>query len=78
LWKRVDFDPDWMKASARHYRLIAERSGVHPVDLTRVLDDVDVPVYLDSSHTNELGARIIGQALYRRLEPQLRQAVGPS
>jgi hypothetical protein len=39
-----------------------------------VLDDVDRPVYFDGGHTNELGARIIGQALYRRLQPDLLRA----
>lgn len=74
LWKRVDFDPDLLPSFSRHYRLIAERSGAEPLDLTRVLDDVDEPVYFDSSHTNELGARIIGRALYLRLRPVLEQA----
>ena len=49
-----------------------------PVDLTKVLDDVDEPVFFDSSHTNELGARIIGRALYEQLRPALEKAEGTS
>lgn len=74
LWERVDFNPDWMEASARHYRQIAERSGADPIDLTRVLDEVKVPVYFDSSHTNEFGASLIGNALYRELKADLEEA----
>ena len=74
LWKRVDFDPDHLPGSTRHYQLIEERSGVDPIDLTKVLDDVDEPVFFDSSHTNELGARIIGRALYEQLRPALEKA----
>ena len=75
LWERVDFDPEWMEGSTARYLRIAEESGVDPIDLTRVLDDVDVPIYFDSSHTNELGARIIGEAMYEALKPDLKVAL---
>ncbi|MCB0963623.1 MAG: hypothetical protein KDA98_10035 [Acidimicrobiales bacterium] len=74
LWDRVDFNPDWMDDSAEQYRAIPETAGVDPIDLTRSLDDVDEAVYFDSSHTNELGASIVGTALYEALRPALDEA----
>ena len=53
---------------------MSEQSGVNPIDLTGALDEVDEPVYFDSSHTNELGARVIGERLYRALRPHLDDA----
>ena len=73
LWERLDFDPDWLPASAATYRAILERSGVDAIDLTRALDHLEVPVYFDSSHTNELGARVIGDALHEELAPVLAE-----
>jgi lysophospholipase L1-like esterase len=45
------------------------------IDLTGALDEVDEPVFWDGGHTNELGARVIGEAIYRHLEPVLRRAL---
>lgn len=72
LWRRTDFQIGDLPESTRIYAEMRRRSGVDPIDLSRALDDVDAPVYFDSSHTNELGARIIGTELYERLAPQLR------
>jgi hypothetical protein len=44
------------------------------VDLSTVLDDTSKPLMYDFVHTNELGARIVAQAIYRRLRPQLLEA----
>jgi lysophospholipase L1-like esterase len=71
LYRRLDFDPRILPASTRTYREIRERSGAEPLDLSTVFDDVDVPIYFDSSHTNELGARIVATELYERLRSQL-------
>lgn len=43
------------------------------VDLSDVLDAPDEPIYLDSTHTNEQGARLVAEAIYRDLRPTLRQ-----
>lgn len=76
LWEQLDFDPEFLPESTERYRRIAELSGVDPIDLTTVLDDVDRPVFFDSSHTNEFGASLIGEAIYRELAPTLRSLVG--
>jgi lysophospholipase L1-like esterase len=44
------------------------------VDLSTVLDSTRKPLMYDFVHTNELGARIVAQAIYRRLRPQLLEA----
>lgn len=51
---------------------IAEESGVDPIDLTGIYDDVEVPVFYDTSHTNEDGARIEAEAIWETLGPKLR------
>lgn len=75
LWERLDVNPTFLPDLTGIYGETRERSGVGPIDLTDALDDVDVPVYFDSSHTNELGARIIGERLYQALRPQLDAAM---
>lgn len=50
---------------------IAERSGVEPVDLTDVFDDVDGPIFYDTSHTNEEGARLTALAIMDDLWPTI-------
>ncbi|MCB0963622.1 MAG: hypothetical protein KDA98_10030 [Acidimicrobiales bacterium] len=73
LWERLDFDVDWLPDSTERYTSILSRSGVEAIDLTMALDEVDAPVYFDGAHTNELGAQVIGEALYEQLRPQLEQ-----
>lgn len=51
----------------------AADAGPADEDLRSVLDDLDTPVYLDSSHPNELGAWVIAEAMYERLGPQLKE-----
>ena len=77
LYRRLDYDPADLPSSTDTYRRIRESSGVEPIDLTTALDRTTRPVYFDSSHTNELGARIIARAMYAALEPRLRSAAGP-
>lgn len=74
LYRRLDFDPSILPASTATYDAIRTRSGVDPIDLTTALDDVTVPVFFDSSHTNELGARVVATELYRRIKPDLAAA----
>ena len=52
----------------------ARLSGVDPIDLTDIFDDVDRPIYFDWSHTNEAGARIEAAAMYAHLRPLLARA----
>jgi lysophospholipase L1-like esterase len=46
------------------------------VDLSEALSRTDKPLMYDFVHTNELGARIVAEAIYRRLKPQLEEAAG--
>lgn len=48
-----------------------EVSGADPIDLTKSLDGISTPVFLDVGHTNELGARTVAEAMYAELRPQL-------
>ena len=41
------------------------------VDLTRALDDPPQPVYIDGIHTNELGARLVAEAMWPTLRARL-------
>jgi len=61
-------DPEaWTAASD------AARSNLAPgvVDLSTALDGTDDPVLYDFVHTNELGARVMAEAIYRGVRPQL-------
>jgi lysophospholipase L1-like esterase len=71
LWERLGYNPDGLPQTTARYRAMAEQSGVDWIDLTRALDEVDRPVYFDSSHTNEYGARLVGEAMYRSMRPEL-------
>lgn len=42
------------------------------VDLADALDTAEVPVYADTVHTNEEGARLVAVAMYEHLRPQLQ------
>lgn len=65
-------DPALVEEAQRWMPKIPERSDPPVVDLSGVLDDVETAVFLDFAHTNELGARVIGWAIYRDIEPTLR------
>ncbi len=49
-------------------------SGV--IDISASLDDVHGPVFSDSAHINEKGARAVAEAIYARLKPQLVALAG--
>lgn len=44
------------------------------VDLSRTLEDVTQPVFIDSGHTNERAARLVAEAIWTHLEPVAREA----
>lgn len=52
---------------------IADASGVDPIDLTDVLDDASGPTFYDTTHTNELGARLTAEAMFEHLWPEIRR-----
>ncbi len=61
-------------AIGRAVRAIADLSGVGPVDLTHVFDQVDEPIFFDRSHTNERGAELTAGAMMDELWPLIREA----
>lgn len=76
LWKRLQFDPKWIPGTRDTYDKIRMDSGVNPVDLTHIFDDVKQPIFFDSSHTNELGAKIVATNIYENLRPTLKSLSG--
>jgi lysophospholipase L1-like esterase len=46
------------------------------IDLGGVMDGVESPIYFDTGHTNEAGAKIVADAVLQRLLPTLRSLDG--
>jgi len=67
-WK---ITPERHDAVGRSIDRIAQDSGVDPIDLTDVFDNVDGPIFYDTSHTNEDGARLTAEAIIEDLWPIL-------
>lgn len=55
----------------QQYRDIAQGMTPTTIDLTDTLDGASAPVYLDDIHTNEQGARIVAEAMWNHLRPQV-------
>lgn len=55
--------------SAKRSAAASEALDPEVVDLSRSFDGIEEPIFYDSNHTNELGARIIAEALFEHLEP---------
>lgn len=53
----------------------ADRVGPPTIDITDALTDPPAAVYIDGGHTNERGARIVAEAMWEHLEPQVRALV---
>jgi len=71
LLRRIEFDPQWRSERVEQYAAIRELSGVEPLDLSTVFDDVERPVYIDQGHTNEMGARLVAETIYDYLRSRL-------
>ena len=56
----------------------AAQAGLHPsvVDLSDALDEAGEPLYYDFVHTNERGAALVAEAMYRHLRPALLELSG--
>lgn len=46
-------------------------AGIHADDLSGIFDAVEEPVYIDYCHVNALGNRLVADAVYERLAPEL-------
>jgi hypothetical protein len=55
-------------------QLLAEALDDDVIDLTDALDGTREPLFTDDVHHNERGARLIAEALFARVEPQLRES----
>jgi len=73
LYRRLGVDPAVVPVIAPTYHKIRDSSGVEPIDLSGVFDEINEPIFFDSSHTNEKGARIVADALYTQLRDQLAE-----
>jgi lysophospholipase L1-like esterase len=77
LWRRLQFSKDQLANTRQLYTETRERSDVDPIDISDALDGTSAEIYFDSSHTNELGARLVAEAMYEHVRPQL-EAVSAS
>lgn len=75
LLDRLNFTPEQVTRSAEVYDQVRKRSDVDPVDISHVFDDLDEPVLFDWSHTNELGAQVVAEAIFGYLRPQIEGLV---
>lgn len=75
VFQQLGAQQSWVPSQRKVYNAIAERSGEQPIDLSRALDGATKPVFMDWSHTNELGARMVAKAMYRTLGPKLHELV---
>jgi hypothetical protein len=71
LLERWQFTPETLEQIRRIMDEMRDRSGVGPIDLGDALVDVERPTFFDPAHTNELGARVIAERMYRELRPRL-------
>lgn len=71
LWPTLNFDPAGLPTAKRHYVGTLKASGVDAIDLSTVFDNETVPIFFDSSHTNERGAAIVAAKMYDVMKPDL-------
>lgn len=70
--ERANMDALNWSGEAAAYRQVIDRSGVDPIDITHIFDEVDQPIFFDSAHTNEAGARIEAEAILDHIWPLIR------
>lgn len=58
-------------ATARLFRAMASRLPAGAIDLSDAFDGATEPILTDQAHHNELGARLVAEAMYDELVPQL-------
>ncbi len=73
LIERLDLDRGFLAVAGDQYRQVLAMSESGSIDVSDALDEVTAPVYFDWGHTNELGARIIGERLYEEMGTRLRE-----
>ncbi len=68
-YNNLDLDLSWGGQQEVMIDAVADRSGVDPIDLTDLFDEVDQPVFFDWAHCNEFGAGVQASAIWDHLEP---------
>lgn len=71
--ERLGMDAFQYEAIARISRAVVERLPDGSIDLSSAFAASDEPVLTDQAHTNELGARLVAQAMYPHLAPALAE-----
>jgi lysophospholipase L1-like esterase len=61
---------------AERSKVAVARLGSDVHNLTHLFDGVRRPVFITQTHTNELGARMVAQAIYRQVRPQIEALAG--
>lgn len=76
LLEPLHLDPFRFDALAAITAELRRRLPPGVVDLSTALDDQDEPILSDQVHTNELGAHLIAEAMYRTIGDQLQGLAG--
>ena len=58
------------------YGRVADGLDPSVVDISDAFEAAPSPVIYDDVHTNELGAKIVAEEIYKRLKPELEAAAG--
>ncbi|WP_426574216.1 hypothetical protein [Aquihabitans sp. McL0605] len=66
-------DADLAAARAVHQTIFDQLPALDVHNLSTAYDGQTKPIYWDQVHTNELGASLLAEALYRDLRPQLQE-----
>ena len=67
---RLDISLDDVPERRREYQALREAIGPpDAIDVSDALDELDAPVYLDWCHTNEVGSKLVADAMYEELGP---------
>ena len=73
LLDRLYLDPRRLRAMRAYAEATRARLPDGVIDLADAFDGVTEPVMSDQVHTNELGARLVAEAMYEALAPDLRR-----
>ena len=65
-----------IKDPSPRYVAIADELPEGVIDITDAYDGVSLPIFIDGGHTNELGARVVAEAMYDWIRPQRVAAAG--
>ncbi|MCB1017793.1 MAG: SGNH/GDSL hydrolase family protein [Acidimicrobiales bacterium] len=74
--ERLGMDEFQYDAVARISRALVEALPRTVIDLSDAFSATDAPVLTDQAHTNELGARLVAEAMYAELAPALADLAG--